>query len=796
MGSRPGVPQDLEAAMTDVFDVNRSGTPKNPSGEELREHLDSWAGLHYSFTVTEFSDGAALPRSASESALLDDSRFLRIGVDDGEESAFISKSALFRWLMTLNLRLGRIRRASLTPHQLESTLSSMRPAGVWRGAASTALAFGRPLGLIGMAYETGQYVFPLAGLLSGFNRADSTKATGFLRWLSIQPFKAPSIPFQVQQALSALPGRVRTVIQAREALVSDSRLTLEEIGNRLGLTRERIRQIEAKFWREVRSSSGGAKKAKHTNLYRRITFPLMEAFLLQYLAEGGRVLLDSRRRDFRYQLFLTKCLGVDYLAISNTRYFLPKVIAGKSHQYTVPVARPSDDRFAPSTAEEIAAQLSGDSTLILHGADTFKLAVALATGASAKLNKSQRVYLVLKTLGGPSHFSKVARHYNSQFPSELSTEHAIHAILSRESYGVTWVRSKGMYALREWGFNRPEQGLFESVTETVTVAYSETGKPVPASLVRSKLEEQRPILVDNSVSFATDFNPAVRFVLPDSFVPVAAVDAEYDVNNDRAFVGDQVDDELTRRIDLLPASGIAGPEFVGKAREAVAHLNHHHSIGHLKRLLYTGVGSPALIAIFNSRGRTLYAEAAISRLTSAINSWTDGRVRDSRVTWVIPEGVEFNRSLATQLTEDRGYDLAEKIQTCVEAGTWLPFISLELVHVVRQLSATDLAILRRMAFRACRQAGPSAPSDPWSPGFPQEISQLSLYWLYQFEPRPEAFALLRKLHEAYCTNVGHLRSLHPEAWQLIHSTHSSDWNKLTLAVRRATSLSPAASLQR
>ena len=48
----------------------------------------------------------------------------------------------------------------------------------------------------------------------------------------------------VAKALSALPERERQVIELRYGLTGLEPLTLEEVGNTFGVTRERIRQIE------------------------------------------------------------------------------------------------------------------------------------------------------------------------------------------------------------------------------------------------------------------------------------------------------------------------------------------------------------------------------------------------------------------------------------------------------------------------------------------------------------------------------------------------------------------------
>ena len=55
----------------------------------------------------------------------------------------------------------------------------------------------------------------------------------------------------LKQALSALPWRERQVLILRYGLVDSEPKTLEEIGRRLGLTRERVRQVEVESLRRL-----------------------------------------------------------------------------------------------------------------------------------------------------------------------------------------------------------------------------------------------------------------------------------------------------------------------------------------------------------------------------------------------------------------------------------------------------------------------------------------------------------------------------------------------------------------
>jgi RNA polymerase primary sigma factor len=59
---------------------------------------------------------------------------------------------------------------------------------------------------------------------------------------------------QVQAALATLPERERMVLQLRFGLAGHRRHTLGEIGRRLGLTRERARQLESAALRRLRAT--------------------------------------------------------------------------------------------------------------------------------------------------------------------------------------------------------------------------------------------------------------------------------------------------------------------------------------------------------------------------------------------------------------------------------------------------------------------------------------------------------------------------------------------------------------
>jgi RNA polymerase primary sigma factor len=75
---------------------------------------------------------------------------------------------------------------------------------------------------------------------------------------AIAPSEAASLTMlhiEVENILDTLTPRERRVLQLRFGLIDARQLTLEEVGKRFGVTRERIRQIEAKALRKLRHPS-------------------------------------------------------------------------------------------------------------------------------------------------------------------------------------------------------------------------------------------------------------------------------------------------------------------------------------------------------------------------------------------------------------------------------------------------------------------------------------------------------------------------------------------------------------
>lgn len=294
--------------------------------------------------------------------------------------------------------------------------------------------------------------------------------------------------------------RAITIIKRRTGLVSEVNETLEQIGDDFGLTRERVRQIEQSFYKKI------IRNPKYLILF-------IKGLFSRLIQKKGSLIINAD--DFGMR-FIAKCMNIPQIEFLDTEL----VILGFE---TLPSSLRSmltlHNWHETIDEENVANIIESENKLLLSSVDLMIICKKLADVRRNRLTKRQRVYLSLKKIGKPAHYSKVTEEYNRMFSDQPSIERNIHAILCMEQYGIVWVGSKGMYGLKEWGCQRPTKGLFESAKEIVEKRYGLTGKPVPFNYILVEMRNYRQFVNHSGLLIALHLNHSLKRVSKNSFIP-------------------------------------------------------------------------------------------------------------------------------------------------------------------------------------------------------------------------------------------------------------------------------------
>lgn len=448
---------------------------------------------------------ANIDSKALRIALLSKSRFICLQAESQYEDQFMLDSALFQWLCRLNLKLAQIKRFRLTERQLTSTLNLLRKDGRWDFVPGDIIHWGQSLGLICRAYTKGHFVFPLARVLAYMKKSLITIVADVLT--DFYEEKIWNLPLKkrtkayLKEGFSNFNENISYVVQCREGLLKGRRRTLQEIGNYYNLTRERVRQVEEKFWFSL-----------HYGFCR--IRPFIKAFLSDFISESGSLVVGVNSYKAPRRRFLAKCVGIPQLELLEI---------GLVSLATFPkeMAPLKSSRWFPQDLDSdiIANRLESKGQISLSAKDVKIISKKMSQLRLSHLSKLQRTYVAMRTIGRPAHFSEITSVYNSLWPDYASAEHNIHAALSFQRHGIVWIGIKGTYALKEWGYERPSMTLFDTISEIVQNKHDEMGVPVPIRIITAELGKYRRIVKPSSITLATYTNPRLKRVGKDTFVP-------------------------------------------------------------------------------------------------------------------------------------------------------------------------------------------------------------------------------------------------------------------------------------
>lgn len=302
-----------------------------------------------------------------------------------------------------------------------------------------------------------------------------------------------------KKLLNSLDERPKSILSIRFGLSSDGPKTLEFIGNKYGITRERVRQIEAFALNKIRKSEE-FEKLEHVfneiksyvdqqsclvseedlltsfttndNLKRHLRFILVTGEPFRLLQENEDF-CRAWTTDIKKAENIRKVMQSFHKGMGNNLLLSEKEAFALFKKYLTKVLEEKTD-------EDMISSLLGVSKLFKPNA-----LGEWGRASSPFINpRGMRDYafLVMRRHGSPMHFSETAGAIKKLFgkPAHIQT---VHNELIKDKRFV--LVGRGLYALKEWGY---EGGVVRNVIEKVL-----SSGPLPKDEIIKRVLKERHV---------------------------------------------------------------------------------------------------------------------------------------------------------------------------------------------------------------------------------------------------------------------------------------------------------------
>lgn len=292
-------------------------------------------------------------------------------------------------------------------------------------------------------------------------------------------------------------GREREIVSRRFGLF-DRKETLEQIGELLGITRERVRQLEKAVVTRLKASAGELPHMADTE----------KMLLTQLQATGNAARVANLTRSLTGASDRLEQARVSFLAA-----LCPKliVIDDNDHFYhSVAIKEAHDEKALKAQVEKIIAAIkeigepsSIDAVAEKVGSNDANHIAALA-GTSKHIatlnnrwglvkwpmvnpkNIRDKIYVILHDNKKPMHFNEIAKAIkDSEFKRKDVTTQAIHNELIKDSRFV--LIGRGIYALKEWGYQKG------TVADIITEVLKKAGEPLHRDEIVKRVLKSRQV---------------------------------------------------------------------------------------------------------------------------------------------------------------------------------------------------------------------------------------------------------------------------------------------------------------
>lgn len=312
----------------------------------------------------------------------------------------------------------------------------------------------------------------------------------------------------VQDILSSIDREREREIVARRYGLFDRKETLEQIGELLGITRERVRQLEKSVIARLKSlaEQGQLPHIKEVET----------TFLdhLHTMGEAGRVsdlsakvTAENSRTDQSRVAFLASLCPSLAVVEDNDQYYhavgVRSIREESAMKASVDQLKQAIKKMGePAAIEDVAkaAHLSNTEQAAALASISKDLATLNNRWGLVKWpmvnpkNIRDKIYVILKENGKHMHFNDIAEAIKkSDFKRKDVTTQAIHNELIKDKRFV--LIGRGIYALKEWGYNRG------TVADIIAEVLREAGEPlhrdeIVKRVLKSRFVKETTILLN------------------------------------------------------------------------------------------------------------------------------------------------------------------------------------------------------------------------------------------------------------------------------------------------------------
>lgn len=308
----------------------------------------------------------------------------------------------------------------------------------------------------------------------------------------------PNVDKIVQTVLASIErDREREIISRRFGL-SDRRETLEQIGELLGITRERVRQLEKAVLGRLKALADNGRLTGLSDFESYVASTLKESGDAARLTQVSNWLTKTDDKAGQSRVAFLASLSPSLLLVDDDDDFYQSITVVKNLNH----------KKLGELAEQIIKTVTaiGEPTEIENIAKAASQVDVVKTKAIANISKKlaalnntwgltswpivnprnirDKIYVILSQEKRHLHFNEIASAIkNSGFKRNDVTTQAIHNELIKDKRFV--LIGRGIYALKEWGF---EPG---TVADIITKVLKKEGKPLHRDEIVKKVLKSR-----------------------------------------------------------------------------------------------------------------------------------------------------------------------------------------------------------------------------------------------------------------------------------------------------------------